>query len=73
MPTITSNTYAYKEVENKFKTKLTFQNIDEFDILMKHYMFNLDARSNYSKNAIKYISKELPENKLSTLWSNIFK
>ena len=35
-------------------------------------MFNLDARSNYSKNAIKYISKELPENKLSTLWSKYF-
>lgn len=73
MPTITSNTYAYKEVENKFQTKLTFQNIDEFDVLIKHYMFNQEARLNYSKNAIKYINTELPEKKLSTLWSDIFK
>ena len=31
------------------------------------------GRLNYSKNAIKYINTELPEKKLSTLWSNIFK
>ena len=60
-------------VENKFQTKLTFQNIDEFDVLIKHYMFNQEARLNYSKNAIKYINTELPEKKLSTLWSDIFK
>lgn len=73
MPTITSNTYAYKEVENKFKTKFTFQDIDEFNILIQHYMINQKARSNFSKDAIKYINKELTENKLSILWSNIFK
>ena len=35
-------------------------------------MFNPEARLNYSKNAINYINKDLPEKKLSSLWRGIF-
>ena len=72
MPTITSNTYAYKEVENRFDLNLTFQDIDEFNEILNFYMFNPEARLNYSKNAINYINKDLPEKKLSSLWRGIF-
>ena len=31
MPTITSNTFAYSEVENSFDFKFTFKNINDFE------------------------------------------
>lgn len=73
MPTITSNTFAYSEVENSFDIKFTFKNIKEFEKLLNTYMDNIEVRKEYSQNAINYIKSELPENKLSNLWSGIFK
>ena len=73
MPTITSNTFAYSEVEKNFELKLTFKNIDEFGELLNFYMTKIEERKKYSHNAINYINSELPESKLSSLWSNIFK
>ena len=73
MPTITSNTYAYSEVENKCKLKLTFKNIDEFYNFLNHYMNSMESRKEYSRHAINYINSEMPETRLSLLWRNIFK
>ena len=72
MPTITSNTFAYTEVENNINLKLTFKNIYEFEELLNHYMKEKELRKSFSRNAINYINSELPESKLSNLWSNIF-
>ena len=73
MPTITSNTFAYSEVENNFKIKFTFKNINEFAKLLNIYMERIEIRKEYSENAINFINTELPESKLSNLWSGIFK
>ena len=73
MPTITSNTFAYSQVEKNLKLRLTFKNIKEFEELLKIYMHKIDIRERYSKSAIDYIKSELPESKLSDLWSNIFR
>ena len=48
MPTITSNTFAYSEVEKNLKIKLTFQNILEFEDLLETYMYDFQVRQNYS-------------------------
>ena len=73
MPTITSNTFAYTEVEKSFDLKFTFKNITEFEQLLNIYMKKSEIRKEYSKKAINYINTELPESKLSKLWSGIFK
>ncbi len=73
MPTITSNTFAYSQVEKNLKLRLTFKNINEFEELLKIYMNTIEIREKYSKYAIDYIKSELPESKLSELWSNIFR
>lgn len=73
MPTITSNTYSYSEVEKNLNLKITFKNIKEFGQLLDYYMLRIYERKHYSEKALDYINIELPENKLSKLWSNIFK
>lgn len=73
MPTITSNTFAYSEVENSFDFKFTFKNINDFEKLINIYMEKTEIREEYSKKAINYINTELPESKLSNLWAGIFK
>ena len=72
MPTITSNTFAYSEVEKNLKIKLTFQNILEFEDLLETYMYDFQVRQNYSQQALHYINSELPESKLSRLWRKVF-
>ena len=57
---------------NNINLKLTFKNIYEFEELLNHYMKEKELRKSFSRNAINYINSELPESKLSNLWSNIF-
>jgi len=72
MPTITSNTFAYKEVENDTNLKITFENIKEFSNLLELYIQSKEKRKNYSKKAISYINSEMPEKKLSDSWTKVF-
>jgi hypothetical protein len=72
MPTITSNTYAYKEVENKVNLKITFDDINQFNQLLKFYLFKKKNRELYSEISNKYVTDKYPEAFLSKLWRNIF-
>lgn len=72
MPTITSNTYAYKSVQRNTGLKITFDNLNEFDQLIHFYMLKKKNRINYSEKCYKYIISKYPEANLSKLWLSIF-
>ena len=73
MPTITSNTFADKEVVDKINLKITFENLKSFQNLIEYYLNSKIKRERYSKKALNYINSEMPEKKLSESWSNVFK
>lgn len=73
MPTITSNTFAYKEVENKIKLKITFKDLNSMQNLIEYYLNSKIKRELYSKKVANFINLKMPEKKLSEYWRNVFK
>lgn len=72
MPTITSNTFSYKEVENNIKLKITFKDLYSMQNLIEYYLSSKIKRELYSKKVINFINSKMPEKRLSEHWRRVF-